>query len=184
MENEIQKYQQPEAVKQKSKAVEALLNSPTKYLESTNPKTIAEVFDKQDAPTMIAICNEAGEVWARALMVKLVNNFAEFYSTNNTMSDYQIADTVDLMLEEYPHYKLDDYKLFFKMAKKGYFGQIFGRIDGEVVLSWLKKYDEQRCVEAQNIAIKEKERKQFEQSDLNIGMTYDEYLAWKEKKLK
>ena len=119
---------------------------------------MAEVFDKQDAPTMIAICNEAGEAWARALMVKLVSNFAEFYSTNNTMSDYQIADTVDLMLEEYPHYKLDDYKLFFKMAKKGYFGQIFGRIDGEVVLSWLKKYDEQRCIEAQNMAIKEKEK--------------------------
>ena len=79
---------------------------------------MAEVFDKQDAPTMIAICNEAGEAWARALMVKLVSNFAEFYSTNNTMSDYQIADTVDLMLEEYPHYKLDDYKLFFKIFAK------------------------------------------------------------------
>ena len=181
---EIQKYNQQAVEKPKSKAVEILLNSPTRYWESTNPKTMAEVFDKQDSPTMIAICNEAGEAWARALMVKLVSNFAEFYSTNNTMSDYQIADTVDLMLEEYPHYKLDDYKLFFKMAKKGYFGQIFGRIDGEVVLSWLKKYDEQRCIEAQNIAIKEKEKMEYNQSDLNIGMTYDEYLVWKEQKLK
>ena len=97
---EIQKYNQQAVEKQKSKAVEILLNSPTRYWESTNPKTVAEVFDRQDAPTMITICNEAGEAWARALMVKLVSNFAEFYSTNNTMSDYQIADTVDLMLEE------------------------------------------------------------------------------------
>ena len=181
---EIQKYNQQAVEKQKSKAVEILLNSPTRYWESTNPKTIAEVFDKQDAPTMIAICNEAGEAWARALMVKLVSNFAEFYSTNNTMSDYQIADTVDLVIEEYPHYKLDDYKLFFKMAKKGYFGQIFGRIDGEVILTWLKKYDEQRSIEAQNIAIKENERIQYEQSDLNVGMSYDEYLEWKSKNKK
>ena len=145
---------------------------------------MAEVFDKQDAPTMIAICNEAGEAWARALMVKLINNFVSFYSTNNTMNDYQIADTVDLVIEEYPHYKLDDYKLFFKMAKKGYFGQIFGRIDGEVILTWLKKYDEQRSLEAQNIAIKEKERIQYEQSDFNVGMSYDEYLEWKSKNKK
>ena len=88
------------------------------------------------------------------------------------MSDYQIADTVDLILEEYPHYKLDDYKLFFKMAKKGYFGQIFGRIDGEVVLSWLKKYDEQRCVEAQNIAIKEKEKINIKGLCYNIGVLF------------
>ena len=145
---------------------------------------MVEVFDKQESPTMISICNEAGEAWARALMVKLVNNFVGFYSTNNTMNDYQIADTVDLVLEEYPHYKLEDYKLFFKMAKKGYFGQIFGRIDGEVILSWLKKYDEQRCIEAQNIAIKEKERIQYDQSDLNVGMSYDEYLEWKNKNKK
>lgn len=150
----------------------------------TNPKTMAEVFDKQESPTMVAICNEAGEAWARALMVKLINNFVSFYSTNNTMNDYQIADTVDLVIEEYPHYKLDDYKLFFKMAKKGYFGQIFGRIDGEVILTWLKKYDEQRSLEAQNIAIKEKERIQYEQSDLNVGMSYDEYLEWKSKNKK
>lgn len=145
---------------------------------------MAEVFDKQESPTMVAICNEAGEAWARALMVKLINNFVSFYSTNNTMNDYQIADTVDLVIEEYPHYKLDDYKLFFKMAKKGYFGQIFGRIDGEVILTWLKKYDEQRSLEAQNIAIKEKERIQYEQSDLNVGMSYDEYLEWKSKNKK
>lgn len=109
--------------------------------------------------------------------------FVNFYSTNGTMDPVQITDTIHLVLEEYPHYKPEDFKLFFKMAKKGYFGQVFGRIDGEVVMNWLAKYDIHRDTQAQNEAIKASEvfrlRYKAEESK---GMTYDEYLAYKKNK--
>ena len=99
------------------------------------------------------------------------------------MNDLQVADTINLVIEEYPHYKQEDFKLFFKMAKKGMFGQVFGRMDGEVILSWFKAYDKHRDTMAQNESIKEAERfKRLSQEDNPTGITYEEYLKLKKSK--
>lgn len=111
--------------------------------------------------------------------------FVNFYSTNGTMDPVQIRDTIDLVREEYPHYKPEDFKLFFKMAKKGYFGQVFGRMDGEVIMNWLAKYDIHRDTMAQNEAIKEADvfKPKVEAKETS-GITYLEYLEYKKKKEK
>ena len=109
--------------------------------------------------------------------------FVNFYSTNGTMDGIQILDTIALIREEYPHYKPEDFKLFFKMAKKGYFGQVFGRMDGEVIMNWLAKYDIHRDTIAQNEAIKEADTfKPKVGAKATGGMTYLEYLEYKKKK--
>lgn len=69
------------------------------------------------------------------------------------MNDSQIAMTISLIREEYPHYKPDDLKLFFKMAMKGMFEKVYGRIDGEVIMRWLQEYDKIRDKAAQDISI-------------------------------
>ena len=53
-----------------------------------------------------------------ALMVKWINSFVNFYSSNGTMDAYQIGDTISLIREEYPHYTPMDFKLFFKIIKR------------------------------------------------------------------
>ena len=110
--------------------------------------------------------------------------FVNFYSTNGTMDPFQIKDTIDLVREEYPHYKPEDFKLFFKMAKKGYFGQVYGRMDGEVIMNWLIKYDIHRDTQAQNEAIREADEFKYEESKNSVGVTYEEHLEWKSKQKK
>lgn len=113
-------------------------------------------------------------------MVKWVNSFIKFYSTNGTMDAIQVADTIMLIREAYPHYTQEDFKLFFNMAKKGMFGQIFGRMDGEVIMSWLNKYDIHRDTVAQNESIKEADRfKPLTPPENTEGVTYAEYLEIK-----
>lgn len=108
--------------------------------------------------------------------------FVNFYSTNGTMDPIQITDTICLVREEYPHYKPEDFKLFFKMAKKGMFGQIFGRMDGEVIMNWLNKYDIHRDTIAQNESIKEADKfKPLSAPTPSNGVTYVEYLEIKKR---
>ncbi|WP_270769102.1 DUF6633 family protein [Segatella buccae] len=115
------------------------------------------------------------------MMVIWMDSFINFYSTTGTMDKFQVADTINLIIDEYPHYTMYDFKLFFKRAKLGYYGEVYGRIDGSVILSWLRKYDIQRDTAAMEASIKEQERyKELGKRTPSKGVFYQEYLKRKE----
>ena len=95
------------------------------------------------------------------------------------MSDVQVAMTVDLILEEYPYMQTDDLKLCFKNAMKLKYGQIYNRIDGQIIMSWLKAYDVERAEKADIDSYNK--HKEIISKEEN-GLYYDEYLAELEKR--
>lgn len=100
------------------------------------------------------------------------------------MDAFQLADTINLVLEAYPHYSIYDLKLFFKMAKLRSFGQTYGRIDGDVILGWMREYDKMRDNKAQEISISQSnEYKAMENKKKQnaVGMFYNEYLKWEKE---
>lgn len=150
------------------------------YWDSLRPKDVRDVFD---APlSLIDIKRECGEMKLQALMVKWMNSFLRFYSVNGAMDAVQVADTINLIIDTYPHYKQEDFKLFFNMAKKGMFGQVYGRMDGEVIMNWLAKYDIHRDTVAQNESIKAADRfKERVAPECAGGVYYSEYLKIKQR---
>jgi hypothetical protein len=153
------------------------------YWNSINPKTVIDVFNAPQV-SLVEMENEFGEEWLHALMVKWMNQFLRFYSMNATMDAIQVGDTIVLMMEEYPHYVQDDFKLFFKMAKKGMFGQVYGRMDGEVIMRWLRSYDIHRDTAAQTESIVESQQYKDENSIIpdGAGMYFSEYITMLQKK--
>lgn len=152
------------------------------YWDSIKPKTITDVFNAPEL-SIVSMAKEIGESWAKALMVKWMNSFLRFYSVNGAMDALQVADTINLIFETYPHYTQYDFKLFFNMAKKGVFGQVFGRMDGEVIMCWLSKYDLHRDTTAQDISINEASiyKSGLRQVSQIGGVSYEQYLAIKER---
>lgn len=136
----------------KQQAVMFLKKKPTEYFNSLQPKTVNDVFSSF-SPSISEIGKIFGEAIVNANMVIWFNSFVSFFSTNGTMNDSQIAMTISLIREEYPHYKPDDLKLFFKMAMKGMFEKVYGRVDGEVIMRWLQEYDKIRDKAAQDNSI-------------------------------
>lgn len=178
MENEVTIIKHLPQTRQQ--AVTLLKASPTQYWASINPQTIQDVFNAPEVG-LSTICKEMGEQKLHAMMVKWLNSFISFYSTNGTMDAYQVADTINLIIDAYPHYTIYDFKLFFKLAKLGYYGEVYGRMDGSVILSWLRKYDIQRDTAAMEASIKEQEQyKELGNKPQQQGMSYQEYLKWKE----
>lgn len=137
-----------------------------------------DVFDSPML-SLVEIKKNFNENYLKALMVKWMNSFLRFYSTNGTMDEMQVADTINLILEEYPHYCQEDIKLFFNMAKKGKFGQIFGRIDGEVILRWMKDYNKLRCAKAEESSINEKAIVDSDKYILSTPENIDSYREYK-----
>lgn len=121
------------------------------YYKSLRPKTVNDVFD---SPTCsIAVVNrEFGETHLRAFMVNVLNDLIDFFNVGKSMSAVQVAQTADLVIEEFYYLKPDDFKLCFTQAKKGIYGKLYDRIDGQVILEWLHRYDQDRCIQAENVS--------------------------------
>lgn len=127
------------------------------YYNSLHPKTVNDVFDSPSCS--IAVINkEFGELHLRAFMVKVLNDLLDFFNIGKTMGAVQVASTADLIIEEYYFLKPDDFKLCFTRAKKGYYGKVFDRIDGQVIFEWLNQYTNDRMTTASDTSIHEAER--------------------------
>ena len=87
---------------------------------------------------------EFGETHLRGFMVKVLNDLVDFFNVGKSIGAVQVAQTVDLIIDEYYFFKPDDFKLCFNRAKKGLYGKVYDRIDGAVILEWLGRYEKER----------------------------------------
>ncbi|MDF3076156.1 MAG: hypothetical protein K0S09_45 [Sphingobacteriaceae bacterium] len=145
-----------------------LMQQPTEYLQAIKPKTVADIVISQ-SPSILRVCSTSierkvdgkmqtvrGETVAKALLVKVITDLISFFNIGKMMNGAQVASTVELMIEAYGQYKIDDFVLCFKRAKLGYYGQVYDRIDGNVIFDWFEKYIEERNAEFEAARAKEK----------------------------
>ena len=154
-------------------------NLPQQYCRELRPKSIDDVFASNN-PTLAAVTAASGEMATRAVVVLLISEALDFFNTTQTMSDTQVAVTADLIIEEYPYFQTDDLKLAFRNAMKGHYGDVYNRIDGSVILGWLKRYNKERCARADVISFNEHSRHLLEQKE--EGCFYDDYRRMIEEK--
>lgn len=71
------------------------------------------------------------------------------------MTDTQVLETCKLILQEYYFLKIEDLKLCFDGMKTGKYlenGQLYDRLDGNIILGALNKYTEERIQQAEIIS--------------------------------
>lgn len=159
---------------QEESRLAALRNSPEKYCETLRPKRVEDVFLSNE-PAIGTIIRKFGEAQARAVLVILIADALEFFNVGNTMTDTQVAMTVDLIIEEYPYMKTDDFKLCFKNAMKMKYGESYNRIDGQIIMSWLRAYNKERCCVADTQSWNAHKACLSEEQKSVSGMFYEEY---------
>jgi hypothetical protein len=59
------------------------------------------------------------------------------------MNANQVINTAEMILDAYGYLKIDDFKLCFNQAKRGAYGPVY-RMDGNVILAWIKQYANDR----------------------------------------
>lgn len=89
----------------------------------------------------------------KASMVKLFTSFVKFFNVGKTMDGIQIAETIDLIIDNYPFLSMIDFKLFFSRMQTGFYGTFYDRMDGMLIMEKLNAYvsEKQDCIEARNI---------------------------------
>ena len=151
---EIQIYQQQEIQKAgiippkrmpqtAEQALTISLTLPEPYYNSIKPKEIKDAINSI-TPEISLYRKHSGETKARALIVLFLSDLVKFFNVGKAMNDIQMAQTADLILDEYYDLNFDDFKLCFNMAKSGKFGKVYDRLDGQVIMDWLSTYKSQR----------------------------------------
>lgn len=123
----------------KSKLYDSLQALPVKRV--TDIVKLNEQYER----SLAAISKKHGEGTVKAFLVLALGDFLRFFSVGNTMDERQVAQTVMLILEDHRHLTIEDFKVFFNNCKKGLYGTSYNRIDGQVILEWLGKYEDERA---------------------------------------
>lgn len=141
-------------------------------MQGLRPKTIADVF-ASSVPSVVTVARECGMDVARAALVLPVTEMLGFFNVENTMSAQQVAFTIDLLIDEYPYLKLDDYKMCFRNVMLGHYGKVYNRIDGQMVLEWVQAYARERAQTADEISYNE--HKRAKAAEGTGGVFYEDY---------
>lgn len=134
------------------------VTSPEVCLQRLQPNTALDVL-RSDSPSfakMSVFFGDNGPIVTKAILTIIINDLVNFFSVGKTMNASQVAQTVSLILKNYILYKPDDFKLCFDRAKEGYYGTTYDRVDGNVILGWLMRYDFEKSDEIEDYRINEK----------------------------
>lgn len=126
-------------------------------IESWNQVRVSTFTEavKSTSPVLKELVSEHGEIMVKAILTKKIAGIVKFFNVGKSMNDIQIADTISLILEHYPRLKPEDIELCFKKAKSGQYGQLYDRLDGQVILGWIFAYTQAKSefVEHNNFII-------------------------------
>lgn len=117
-------------------------------------RSITDVF-KSELPTLVRIKKEYGNSFTEKYISAWIINIIDFFQVGKKMGDQQVYETSMMILDEYWMLNLADINLVFQRAKKGHYGELYDRLDGAIILSWFRKYFEERCQSAESISMRE-----------------------------
>lgn len=79
------------------------------------------------------------------MLVAWISNLQRFLNVSAKMDAAQMYETCRMILDDFWALNCADVHLVMLRAKQGFFGQLFGRIDGQIIYQWFAQYFDERC---------------------------------------
>lgn len=145
-----------------------------KLWQGLKTSSVSLMVAETQIPTLAKIKNDASEIDARALLYIAVCEVCDFFNVGKNMNDIQIAATVDLILESFWYLKPTEIKYCFRRAMMR--EKLFDRLDGNIIIGWLRAYDAERTEEAMSLSEREETRQCPKPSESAGAVSYQDYL--------
>lgn len=95
------------------------------------------------------------KIVAQAIDIQLTRLVASMNLKWN-LSDGQIQQIVEDLMDKFPNETIEDFILIFKKARQNEFGEIY-RLDSAVIFGWVEKYLDEKYQVIEGLLMKEKE---------------------------
>ncbi|WP_282638068.1 DUF6633 family protein [Sphingobacterium thalpophilum] len=88
---------------------------------------------------------------ANEVLTEFITDFVQFLNVGKIMNVSQIKQTTYLIIQYFPHLNLADFKVFFEKLKLGHFGKFYDSVDGQLILSKIEEYNQERMNEFERV---------------------------------
>ena len=105
--------------------------------------TPAEV-SKLSLPTLNNVVKQFGQLKAEAYAQLCVVELLNYISVGDGLTKEHIEKIGQYIVEDYSHLSLADVGLVLKRGQKGYYGQLYNRLDVPTVMIWFAEYEKER----------------------------------------
>ena len=132
------------------KAALSLLAFPDK-IKAVRPRSIGDCL-KNDTPTLATVAKYHGWAFTEETVSGLVFGAAEMLNVKGEITAAQVDFVAEHIADKYHYLTLADVVLCLKTGVSGGFGEVFGRLDVQVVCKWFERYEAARMDEAESRA--------------------------------
>lgn len=160
---------------------ETLLSKSLKsYKETTiKPRSFDDVFRSPCIPIARIEREIAGRDRLSRALYEMFTEFFNDWAVEETINASQIYVLVTDIIDDdlLRHLSIEDFILFFKMARKNSFGNPYGKLSEHKIFDWLMKFFDLRCEMARKESEKNDEKyKELSPYEGAAGVTYQHYL--------
>ena len=106
--------------------------------------------------TIRNLIREIGDTTLLVALAGMILQTAGFFNIGKSINDEQALDTASLLIDSYPHETIEDFTLMFREAKKGKYGELYNRLDGQIIFKWMSAYLEMKAEHREKIHRKTK----------------------------
>lgn len=78
-------------------------------------------------------------------LITLILRTSAFFNIGKSMSEEQAIETAYLLLDKYPHESFEDFVIMFRNAKTGKYGELYNRLDGQIIFKWMGEYLDEKA---------------------------------------
>jgi hypothetical protein len=153
-----------------------LLTQPSKYYAQLPSTTLKEVINSP-SPSLVGISKLVGtngKIAIKAIILLALTELADFFNVGKNLSQAQLSLTADLIIERFYYFKLEDIKLCFHRAMAN--EQVFDRLDGNIIMRWLREYDKSRTELAMDMSDQAETQAANQVTQNGDAITAREYL--------
>lgn len=80
----------------------------------------------------------------RRILTNSIDQLQTYFSLERIMTPYQVEMTTELIEETFYYFSPEDFRKCFRGAMAGKYGKVYNRLDGAVIMEWLRAYDIER----------------------------------------
>lgn len=96
----------------------------------------------KEAPNLRAL-KSVDQIQAKIMVLAAIDVHAELFGANQWLSTGVKKELSRSLLNEFPHWAVEDVILFLQKATRGYFGQSYGHVSFAQIFEWAWKYDDE-----------------------------------------
>lgn len=129
-----------------------------------------------DSPNLWTLRKHMGDVKVKAVLVYALVWLSELVSVERNLTQVQVAELANDILNDHGYLKVEEVKYIFKSAVRS--EKIFGRLDYNVVMGWIERYAAQRAEECRRLSEADDTRRyQGAYTPPTDAISYEEYIA-------